>query len=481
MITTKGKHTVLLLLALMVCLAGMAQEDPVKVERLPFNSRYDNDLAPVILENGLLFSTDRKTNIFVDYKTLEGERILNLYFAERKDSTNWSAAHLFSKNLSTVFHEGYASYHAESRTLYFTRNLSLDKKNRSADNNVGIFYARKSGDRWVNARPFQHNDPDYHTAFPSISKDGKELYFASNRPDGYGQFDLYVSRLENGSWSEPENLGPRINSSRTEQFPFISEDGRLYFASTNNSMGGLDIFYTSRFGNEWTLPVSLDPPINSRSDDFAYVFDGNGESGYFTSNRGGSDDIFSFSSQVPPEPGITFDNCSEQEENSYCYLFYETGVMDLDTLPYVYEWELGDGTKKRGLSVEHCYDSAGFYRVQLNVIDSLMDQIMYNEASYEFVAEPFEQVFISAPDTVFVGEPVSFDSAEETYLPDFEIEQYYWDFGDGAPLEDPVVEYTFTSPGTYQVNLKVIGTLGGGEEYSEFCNYKNIVVTERKP
>ena len=173
------KHTVLFFLTCLISMGSLAQNDSIRVERLPFNSRYDDDLAPMIIDNGLLFSTDRRTSIIVDYKTLEGGRILNMFFAEKRDSTNWGPARLFSKNLSTVFHEGYASYHEESRTLYFTRNLSQDKKNRSADNNVGIFYARKSGDRWVNVKPFPFNNPEYHVAFPSISKDGTELYFAS--------------------------------------------------------------------------------------------------------------------------------------------------------------------------------------------------------------------------------------------------------------------------------------------------------------
>jgi len=472
---------IILFLACLTAIESRAQEDSIKVERLPFNSRIYNDLAPVIMEDGLLFSSDRKTTIFVDYKTLDDKRILNLYFAERKDSLNWGGAKPFSKNLKTEFNEGYASYHEETKTLYFTRNLSLDKKNRTSENYVGIFYARKSGDRWVNVRPFPFNDPAYHVAFPSISKDGDELYFASNKPDGYGGFDLYVSRLENGSWSEPQNLGPRINSSRSEQYPYISDDGRLYFASNNNSMGGLDIFYASRFGASWTAPVRLDPPINSRADDFGFIRDAAGSSGYFTSNRANTDDVYRFSALEPPEPGITFDDCSEQGENSYCYLFYESGVMDLDTLPYIYEWELGDGTRKRGLSVEHCFDTAGMYRVQLNVIDSLMGQVMYNEASYEFEAIPIEQAYITVADTTTIGDPIHFDGTIETYLPGFTVQQYYWDFGDGMQSEGPQTEHVFEVPGTYRINLKIIGSSIDLGEYKEYCNYKNVVVMERNP
>ncbi len=244
-------------------------------------------------------------------------------------------------------------------------------------------------------------------------------------------------------------------------------------------MGGLDIFFSNKAGDSWTMPVRLDPPFNSRSDDFAYIRESGASSGYFTSDRGRNDDVYSFTALKPSEE---LAGCIQQVENSYCYLFFETGVMDLDTLPYIYEWVLEEGIKKRGLSVEHCFDGPGEYLVQLNVIDTLAGEVMYNEASYRFEAFPEEQAYISCPDTCISGEAVLFDETLETYLPDFNIEEYYWKFDDDdhtSLASQPT--FTFSAPGAYDIYLKLKGTRISTGEKTEICSYKRVIVINRIP
>ncbi len=462
---------------MLICtLSGYAQDDLYSVELMPFSSRYYDDFGPLIMEDGVLFSSNRKLNIFVDYKNFDDTRLYNMLLVDKKDSVKWNPPRIFSKDLTTPFNEGPASYCELTQTLFFTRNLSTDKKNLKGENSYGIFYSMLSQSVQVNIREFPFNSNEYKVAHPSISEDGNTLYFSSDMPGGYGQSDIYVSYLNRGIWSEPENLGPNVNSSNSELYPYLFNDNRLYFSSDNSSsMGGLDIFYSMKIDNGWTRPVRMESPINSLSDDFSFTSDSSLASGYFASNRGGANDnIYQFVNTLPSLVG-----CGEQLENKYCYLFSDEGVIDLDTVPNViYQWDLGDGTKMNGLKVKHCYEQEGSYSVDLSIVDTMGGEIYFVQASYMLDAFPEEQVYIQSADTCFVGEPLVFE--DNSYLPGVVPEEYFWDFDDGnlSNLQQP--GNTFDTPGSYNVRLVIKGYNPEEESRQEFCSYKRVVVIERK-
>ena len=134
--------------------------------------------------------------------------------------------------------------------------------------------------------------------------DGQKLYFASDREGGFGGMDLYVSTFSAGKWSAPENLGSTINTPGNELFPFIYDDGTLYFASDGwGGLGGLDNFYVEKKDEfMWGEAINLDKPFNSNKDDFGYILNVTGTEGYFTSAREdglGKDDIYSFKLKNP--------------------------------------------------------------------------------------------------------------------------------------------------------------------------------------
>ncbi len=467
-----------LFLALIVSGSSDAQ-DTYQIENLSFNSRISDDFAPMFFEDGIIFCSNRKSKVLTNYTTVNNEPLLDFYFVQQEDSAEWGKAKTWSEELLSVFNEGPACFSKDRRTIYFTRNITADKKSRkdiTGDNNYGIFTASYNGSTWGDIKAFRHNNPDYKTGHPSLSEDGKQLFFASDIPGGFGGSDLYVCILTNGEWSDPVNLGSSVNSSSSEIYPFYHSSGRLYFSSDRTgSAGGLDIYFTQEINGEWVTPTRLPAPFNSGSDDFAFIADELIETGFFTSNRERNDDIYSFRTMVPKYAG-----CDTLQENNYCYLFYETGAYDLDTVPFSYEWDMGDGTKIRSVEADYCFDGPGSYMVKLNVVDKLTGDIQFNQASYLIEIENIEQAYINSVDTGYVGDNIRFDGLQ-TNLPDLTVGEYLWNFDDGNIGTGAEVRNRFTYPGIYQVQLVVKSVPDGDGSVREACVTKQLVVIEKPP
>tara|TARA_B100000214_G_C23969460_1_gene629370 strand:- start:1217 stop:3178 length:1962 start_codon:yes stop_codon:yes gene_type:complete len=172
----------------------------------------------------------------------------------------------------------------------------------SGRNNVDLYWSRFRRGGWTNPRLLNVNTSRSWDSTPYLSKDGKTLYFASNRSKGYGGTDIYKANVNRrGRWINIQNLGPEINTPGNELFPSVTEDGRLYFSSDNHEgFGGLDIFVASRRGGKITIK-NPGKPLNSSGDDFG-VNPYNPTRGFFTSNRdggSGDDDIYTFVNNDP--------------------------------------------------------------------------------------------------------------------------------------------------------------------------------------
>lgn len=290
---------------------AMAQEPIIITNETEINSIFQ-EYSPAFYQNGLVFiasnpsvNTDKKE----DDNT--GKATTSLFFAARNDNGSLQKPLTFAEELSTKFYDGPLSFSKDGNTIYFTRtNLRRGKPIKAKDGLVKlkIYTATKKDNKWVNIFELPFNNSEYDCAHPSVSNDGRRLYFSSNRPGGFGGMDLYVSTLINGKWSDPVNLGPKVNTDKNEIFPFIHADGKVYFASNGHKgIGNLDIFCTMKTDTGWLKPHNLPEPINSRSDDFGLIVSGDKKSGFFSSNRAsgkGDDDIFTFSAQ----DGIDFQN-----------------------------------------------------------------------------------------------------------------------------------------------------------------------------
>jgi hypothetical protein len=455
-------------------------QDYIKIDRLSFNTRQFSEMSPAFYQDGIVFCSNRKENLFIVTYNENNNFMYNLYWDEtKKGGLHLSGAQKFSDNLNTRFNEGAVTFDSAQKVIYFTRTKDIIDKFGNvtvADSNTGIFTARKAGNDWTSIQPFPYNPDSANAGFPSLSPDGKSLYFSSDQAGGYGGYDIYVSELKNGRWQKPRNLGDKINTPKNEVSPFFHHSGRLYFASRGHrGKGGLDIFYSDKIDGKWKDPVDLSAPYNSKADDFGMIVNAAMDTGFFTSNRDGSDDIFEFYSTLP-----TFTSCKEQQKNDYCYVFYEPGSLDQDTTTFRYEWDLGDGTKIRGLEADHCFKGPGDYVIKLNVIDTLTGEIYFNQASYDLTVEDIEQPYITTVDTCSVNEKVRFDGLK-TYLKNFDIDNYYWDFNDGTRGEDSITYHTFNRPGVYSVQLGVTSkTTGRKEKPKKECVTRKIYVIKNE-
>ena len=437
----------------------------------PLNIRpAGEDYAPTLVDSDLVITSIRPRVQAIAYTTSGSDLPLaDLYHVRLRDGKP-GKPRLMEGALCTKYNDGPASFTAGGDTICFTRNIQTGK--RSSDH-LGLFFAVKQGKEWSEAEAYAHNGTDYSTMAPAFSRDGRSLYFASDRPGGKGGMDLYVCRRGPEGWSTPKNLGAEVNSTANEAFPSIGPRGELYFSSDRaGGLGQLDIYTCPFEFGEFALPLALPAPINSAGNDLGYTAYADGESGYFSSNRDGRDQIYRFTQK--PEP---FRNCVEQEAISYCFHFEDAGSTGTDTLPLRYEWDFGDGTKVRGLSVDHCYTDNGTYTVKLNLIDTLSQSVYFNQVSYDLEVLDEEQAYINAPESIPIGGPVMIDT-RHTNLPGFTPVETHWDLGDGTFTTGEQVEHTYTQIGSYTIRLDLVGGPDGMGGYENHCVLRNVDVID---
>lgn len=265
-----------------------------------------SEYSPVIYNNKMVFVSDKNSEKGYRRSEFKVKSIQKskLYWS-LVDSLNESHRFL-SKTFSDVFHHGPASIARNDSLLFFTRVFVSGVKGKHMKLRTSllkIFVSNYKNGRWSAPESFALNEDTSSVAHPALSKDGNTVYYVSDRHGSHGQADLYVSHFRNGKWSEPENLGDKVNTPGKEMFPFLANDSTLYFSSDSHcGYGGLDVYKTIKKDGKWTKPINLKYPINSPADDFGLVISDSG-SGFFSSNREngvGSDDIYSFKPRIVP-------------------------------------------------------------------------------------------------------------------------------------------------------------------------------------
>ena len=259
------------------------------------NSQY-TDFGPKLAnDNTLYFSSSRKIS---KKKTgWKEESYLDVYQATLLDNDSLSAP-TEVEEINTIWHDGPACVSSDGNTIYFSRdsreiNDFEDVKNiKTKFSQMYLFKATKVNNKWTAAKQLPFNDKSYSISNPSISIDGKTLYFNSNMPGGLGGNDIWkVAVSESDVYGTPVNLGSKVNTEGNEQFPSITDDNVLYFSSdSRQGLGGLDVYFINL--NKSEDAQNLGKPVNSEKDDFSFSFNTKRNLGFFSSNREESDDLY---------------------------------------------------------------------------------------------------------------------------------------------------------------------------------------------
>jgi len=467
----------ILVFLLLVCNSLDAQER-YSIRKVSFSSDKYDEFSPVLFGNRLIFCSNQPDKLFITYLNKGKKGLFKIFSVSLNDSSRKSKPVIFSRNLNTPFNDGPITFDSTGREAVFSRNIYNESKIKDfigGNNNLGLFLTELVDGKWTKIMPFKYNNDLYSITTPFLSLDGKYLYFASDKPGGFGGSDLYRCKFVDNSWSEPENLGTVINTVGNEVYPFINSDGELFFASDGHpGLGKKDLFMSKETSTGWITPIHLDPPINSQFDDFSLITDSSFKSGFFASDRNKSDDIFRFETKIPQ-----LYNCDTLKKNQYCFQFWDDKYTGANSLPVKYEWQFSDGVVLSGLSVTHCFPGAGKYSAKLNIIDNATSNAFFTQTSIEFEIKDFEQPYITSKDTSEVMEEIKF-SGLKSNLPGFHIEEYTWDFGDGNFTTGADVLHSYRREGVYNVKLGLAGSRDENMGRATYCVFKPIMVLLNK-
>ena len=430
----------------------LGQSETYTIKKASFSSERYDEFSPVYYKNGLVFCSNRNQGLS-NRSTPQNKGLFKIYYIDSTGKADWESAKLFSKSLTTILNDGPVSFNSDRDTIYFSRNQDVSSKLSdisSLRNKLGIYSAVLVEGQWAKVRELRINNEWYSVTTPYLSPDGKKLFFASDKPGGYGGSDIYYSSWRGDRWEDPVNLGHPINTKGNESYPFINPSGELFFSSDGlPGLGGKDIFFSIFSDSAWLVPVRLDPPLNSQHDDFGIVTDTLMHEGYFSSNREKSIDIYHFRTNYPQ---VLYN--SIQRKNQYCFIFADSGAIVIDPLNLKYVWDFGDGQKASGSLVSHCFPGAGKYTVKLDICEKTTEKVFFSKLIYSLELQDFKQPFINSPDILVKGETVKFDGLG-SYLPGYKILRYSWDFRDGNKLSGDIVPHSFEENGEYIVNLEV--------------------------
>jgi hypothetical protein len=481
------KNLNLILFIILFAKAEMyAQSHHFLVNPAPFSSRINDEFSPVFYKGGIVMCSDQSENSLVSYKN-EQNRLFKILYVTKRGSSGWSNPKILAKEITTDFNDGPVTFNGNGDILYYTRNNSIENHLRNISDNsnkLGIYSAELIKGIWTNIKPFRYNNPAYSFCTPSLTPNGDRIYFASDMPGGSGGMDLYYCDRNNNDWDQPVNLGPVVNTTKNESFPFASVYGKLFFSSDGlKGFGGKDLYYTQEINGNWINPVHLDSAINSKADDFGIVLDSTLENGYFSTNRRKTDDIFSFNSAP-----IEFKNCDTIKENNYCFTFYDERHQIIDTIPVVYNWDFGNGVIRTGMEVKHCFDGPGDYTVRLSIIDEFTGNIIAKQVIYKVKLENIEQAYINSSNVAIVNKLTAFEG-NTADLKGFRITDYLWNFGDGFKPGGSAMYKSFKKNGEYIIRLGLLAekdSLGiipqkcFMKKIKVFDNYRELILKDEK-
>lgn len=254
-----------------------------------------SDFGGVITDDSVIYFASARNESRKTYGWNE-QPYLDLYQAIYNEDGSLSEPTLVD-DVNTKWHDGPATVTGDGNTMYITsESFNENKFEKSEDKKskfgrLYLYKATKQDGKWTDLKPLPINNIAYSVRNPSISKDGKTLYFSSDMPGGMGGEDIWKVSVEGDEYGTPENLGDKINTPGDESFPFITEENILYFSSdTKQGFGGLDVFVADL--NTGTEAVNIGEPVNTEKDDFSFSYNLAKKAAIFSSNREGVDNLY---------------------------------------------------------------------------------------------------------------------------------------------------------------------------------------------
>jgi peptidoglycan-associated lipoprotein len=272
------------------------------VEDMKFFNSKQNDFAPAYANSDysmVYITSSRDGAMGNSIHGATGQNFSDIFVSQVDRKGVWSTPTPLPQGINTEFEDGTPSFSGDFKTMYYCSC----KKIKNKDVGCQIYYTERQGEEWGREKQIQIEGDTIVTAHPAISPDELTLYFVSDMNGGQGGKDIWkiTRKSKNDEWSKPENLGPQINTSDDEMFPYVHPDGTLYFSSNGwIGMGGLDIFKAKQDASGNWKVENMESPVNSSADDFGITFMATQEKGFFSSSRTihGDDDIYAFS--LPP-------------------------------------------------------------------------------------------------------------------------------------------------------------------------------------
>jgi outer membrane protein OmpA-like peptidoglycan-associated protein/tetratricopeptide (TPR) repeat protein len=429
----------------------LKKETGFEVKKISINSG-KSDFGAVLYKDKLYFASARNENNKI--YGWNNEPYLDLYQAEYKETKGTFSAPVPISELNTDFHEGSLTMSPDGNTIYFSSESFKDKLFQK-DNakklkygQVNLYKAVKEKGKWSAITPLPFNSKSYSVGNPSLDREGKWLYFASNMPGSVGGTDLWkVAVNPDGSYGAPENLGKKINTVDDENFPFITDDGVLYFSSDRLAgFGGLDIFSVDLKKEDY--PNNMGKPLNTEKDDFAFTFNKEKNIGFVSSDRSGEDNIYSVESVSQSRIIATVKNARTKE------LLADARVAVLDSKNSVLD------TKTSNEKGQVSYDTErnkqyvlevrkdGYMSKSINV-----DVIKNGVVAVEIVLEPID-VIVTENEIILNPIYFRFDKSEVTSQGASELDKLVYVMSQNNNLQIFIKSHT-DSRGRDQYNLKL--------------------------
>lgn len=273
------------------------------LDKVRFNSKF-SDFGAFEFKGKIYFASSRDEGVSI--KRLYGwneQPFLDVYVTDVGSKKAVDHTSKLKGDVNSIYHDGPVTITKDGKTMYFSRNNyneNVEGRDKKGLINMKIYRATLKDSLWTNVEDLSINSSDFSNQHAALNKDDSKLYFTSDRPGGYGGSDIYVVDINpDGTLGTPKNVGDIVNTDKAEGFPFVNNEGTLFFSSDGHAgLGLLDVYGTIKNDQDEIVDViNLGIPINSNKDDFSFTMNPDGVTGYFASNRPGGrgdDDIYAY-------------------------------------------------------------------------------------------------------------------------------------------------------------------------------------------